>query len=430
MNVLDLISDPRVTPEMAREAALALSEAEAQALLYDWRLWARPEQVIPGGEWRVWVIKAGRGFGKTRAGAEAVREIVNRDPHARLALVGPTAADCRDVMLEGESGLLSVFPAAERPVYYPSRRRVEFHNGAIGTLYSAEEPERLRGPQHSAAWLDEVAVYPKPDELWSNLKFGLRLGPDPRIIVTTTPKPSRFLRALLADPGTVVTSGSTFANRANLPASVLADFTRIYAGTRIGRQELEGELLEEAEGALWSRAEIEALRIREAPELVRIVVALDPSVTSGPDAAECGIIAAGLGADGHGYALRDRSAVVSPDDWATRALLLFDELEADRIVGEANQGGDLIETVIRTKRRTIPYEKVHASRGKIARAEPVAALYEQGKVHHVGGFPAMEDEMTNYVPGVSKSPNRMDALVWAISYLMLKPAKVGRVLSL
>ena len=457
-----LIAD--LTPAEVRAAALALSEAEAQALLYDWRLWARPEQLMPECDWRVWAVKTGRGWGKTRTAAEAVREVVSRDRHARVALVGPTAADCRDVMLEGESGLLSVFPPHERPVYWPSKRRVDFANGAIATLYSADTPERLRGPQHSFAVCDELAVYPDVEELWQNLKLGLRLGPDPRIIVTTTPRPSKFLRALLADPGTIVTSGSTFANRANLPASVLADFTRIYAGTRIGRQEIEGEMLEEAEGALWSRAQIEALRVREHPELVRIVVALDPSVTSGPDAAECGIIAAGLGVDGHGYVLRDRSAVVSPDDWATRALLLYDELDADRIVGEANQGGDLIETVIRTKRRTVAYEKVHASRGKLARAEPVAALYEQGRIHHViecagcgngrvienvhasrgfngfngfngaatgmNNFSALEDEMTNYVAGVSKSPNRMDALVWALSYLMLKPAKVGRVLSL
>ena len=425
-----LIAD--LTPAEVREAALALSEAEASALLYDWRLWARPEQLIPEGEWRVWVVKSGRGWGKTRAGVEAVREIVNGDPHARIALVGPTAADCRDVMLEGESGLLAVFPPGERPVYWPSKRRVEFANGAMATLYSAAEPERLRGPQHSFAYVDELAVYPDVEELWQNLKLGLRLGPDPRIIVTTTPKPSKFLRALLADPGTVVTSGSTFANRANLPASVLADFTRIYGGTRIGRQELEGELLEEAEGALWSRAEIDALRVREHPELVRIVVAIDPSVSSGPESDECGIVAAGLGSDGHGYVLGDHSARLSPDQWISRAVAAYDALEADRIIGEANQGGDLISSLLKTQRSQPPiaYEKVHASRGKIARAEPVAALYEQGKVHHVNGFAQMEDEMVNYVAGSSKSPNRMDALVWALSYLMLKPVRTGRVLSL
>jgi phage terminase large subunit-like protein len=333
------------------------------------------------------VVKTGRGWGKTRTAVEAVREVVNRDPRARIALVGPTAADCRDVMLEGESGLLSVFPPGERPVYWPSKRRVDFANGAMATLYSADTPERLRGPQHSFAVCDELAVYPDVDELWQNLKLGLRLGPDPRIIVTTTPKPSRFLRALLADAGTIVTSGSTWANRANLPASALADFERIYGGTRIGRQELEGELLEEAEGALWSRAQIEALRVREHPELVRIVVAIDPSVTATETSDECGIVACGLGADGHGYVLQDLSGRFPPDQWAHRAVSCFDSLEADRVIAESNNGGDLVMMVLRTVRQNLPFEKVTASRGKVARAEPVAALTEQGRIHFVGAFP-------------------------------------------
>ena len=445
----------QMTPAEVREAALALSEAEASALLYDWRLWARPEQTMPltrseidkltcqgirvdpsavqGQDWRVWVVKSGRGWGKTRAGVEAVREVVNGDPHARIALVGPTAADCRDVMLEGESGLLAVFPPGERPVYWPSKRRVEFANGAMATLYSAAEPERLRGPQHSFAYVDELAVYPDVEELWQNLKLGLRLGADPRIIVTTTPKPSKFLRALLADPGTVVTSGSTFANRANLPASVLADFTRIYGGTRIGRQELEGELLEEAEGALWSRAaDRRAARARASGAGAHRgrdrSVSIDRTENR-TNAASWRRASASTATATCSAIIRRACRPISGSRARSRRMM---RSKRTAIIGEANQGGDLISSLLKTQRASpqIAYEKVHASRGKIARAEPVAALYEQGKVHHVNGFPQMEDEMVNYVAGSSKSPNRMDALVWALSYLMLKPVRTGRVLSL
>ena len=432
MSILDLIADPRITPELVREAALALSEAEASALLYDWRLWARPEQTMPEGEWRTWLILGGRGSGKTRPGAEAVREFADRNPGARIAIVGPTAADCRDVMVGGDSGLLSVYPGSERPEFKPSRRFLRFRSGAMGFLYSAEEPERLRGPAHHFAWLDEIATYERWADVWSNLQFGLRLGDYPRVLATTTPKPLRWLKELTQDAGTRISRCTTWDNRANLSAAALAEYARIYGGTRIGRQELEGELLEEAEGALWSRAQIDALRVREHPELVRIVVAIDPSVSSGPESDECGIVAAGLGVDSHGYVLGDHSARLSPDQWISRAVAAYDALEADRIIGEANQGGDLISSLLKTQRSQPPiaYEKVHASRGKIARAEPVAALYEQGKVHHVSGFPQMEDEMVNYVAGSSKSPNRMDALVWALSYLMLKPVRTGRVLSL
>jgi predicted phage terminase large subunit-like protein len=326
---------------------------------------------------------------------------------------------------------MRVFPPEQRPIYEPSKRRVTFRNGVLGFLYSAEEPERLRGPQHHHAYCDEIAVYSDPKALFDNLRFGLRLGDTPRIIATTTPRAGhKFLIAMIADPLTSVSRGSTRANRANLPAAVLADFERIYGGTRIGRQELEGELLEEPEGALWHGAQIEALRVRVAPDLVRVVVGVDPSVTSGPNSDEVGIVVAGLGADGHGYVMQDLSGRMSPDDWAQRVVTGFDRHEADKIIGEANNGGDLIESVIRTVRRNVAYEKVHASRGKITRAEPVAALYEQGKVHHVGGFAALETEMTTYVAGESASPNRMDALVWALSFLMLKPARSGRSLSL
>jgi phage terminase large subunit-like protein len=421
--------DPRLTAEDIREAIAIMTEGEARELLYDWDMWARPEQLMPAGDWRVWLIMAGRGFGKTRTGVEAVRKLVNRQPDQRIALVAPTSADCRDVIVEGESGLLNVFPESERPLYEPSKRRITFANGSFATLYSAEEPERLRGPQHNHAYLDEIAVYPEQQLLWDNLMFGLRLGTDPRIIATTTPRPSKFLSSLIASPGTVMSRGSTFENAANLAAPILAEYARIYSGTRIGRQELEGELLEDVEGALWNRTQLDALRVRTAPELTRVVVAIDPAVTSNSDSDDCGITGCGLGVDGQGYLLRDASCHVSPDTWAKRAVDLFDALEADRIIAETNNGGDLVESVIRTIRRNIPFEKVHASRGKVARAEPIAALYEQARIHHVGAFRELEDEQITFVPGaLPKSPNRVDALVWGFSYLMLKPQRVGRVL--
>jgi phage terminase large subunit-like protein len=427
-NALQALLPANATADDVQRAVAEMPIAEATAMLFAWReFWARPEQLLPRGEFSTWVILAGRGFGKSRSGAEAVREIVEREPGQRIALVGPTAADCRDVMIEGESGLLNVFPPAQRPIYRPSKRLVQFANGSQGFVYSAEEPERLRGPQHHGAWCDELATYKHLTDLWTNLRFGLRLGTHPQTIVTTTPKPLSFLKELIADAATVTTRGKTVDNAANLPASVLREFERVYGGTRIGRQELEGELLEEAEGALWNRAQIDKLRVSKAPELVRIVVAIDPSVTAGPDSDECGIVAAGLGVDGDGYLLRDGSARLAPDAWAHRAVSMFDALDADRIIAEVNNGGDLVESVLRTVRKSIAYQKINASRGKVARAEPIAALYEQGRVHHVGAFRELEDEQCTFVPGaLTKSPNRADALVWALTWLMLKPAREGR----
>jgi phage terminase large subunit-like protein len=422
-----------ITAQEVLATAQGLTNEQVRDLLYCWELWSRPEQEWPDGFWRTWLILAGRGFGKTRTGAESVRQIADANPRARIALIAPTAADCRDVLVEGESGLMNVYPPHRRPIFEPSKRKVTFPNGAIGILYSAEEPERLRGPQHHAGWLDEIAVYPWFKDLWSNYKFGLRLGNDPRTIATTTPKPVKFLRELIEEPGTMVTRGSTYDNRANLPATVLADFERIYGGTRIGRQELKGELLEESEGALWTQANIDRCRVKQAdvPALERVVIAIDPATTSGESSDDTGISAFGLGADGHGYVLADDTCHLPPAQWAARAVMLYDRHEADRIIGETNNGGDLVETTIRTERRNIPYQKVHASRGKVARAEPVAALYEQGKIHHVGSFDALEDEMVNFVPGeIKRSPNRVDALVWGASYLMLKPQRIGRALGI
>lgn len=747
------------------EAAIAsLTESEAYALLYDWRgTWARAEQLWPAGEWVNWVVQAGRGFGKTRTGAEATRE-ETRNPAGRIALVGPTAADVRDVMIEGESGLLNVFPPWERPEYESSKRKITFRSGAVAFLYSAEEPERLRGPQHSFAWCligdtqvlmadgsekpireirpgdsvwtrtgvsrvtasaltrrnaslmrlltaegreiigtsdhpvwidtrgflplasvvpgmslscvsnvlngtvlcgivtgqesigtersgcigpfgnppmgrfprgfksttltkirritglktsrcfripsiagftclrksrlrhaggplnpqlrrwhesgkktsstrlfasgverdslvahsnpvgiaranvwrrhvpapfqvsgvsapgvacpmrpesvsssiarnnaigvqpltvrpagqrglssvrdavkdsraneltpgsvtgnvprlstqrivsvenlaicadvydiaveageffangilvhncDEAAFYKEPQALWDNLKFGLRLGDNPRVVLTTTPQPSKFLSQLIEDSQTVVTRGTTFDNRANLPSSVLAEFERVYGGTRIGRQELYGELLGEAEGALWRRVQLEECRRLRAglPELIRIVVAVDPAVTAGENSDETGIVVCGEDAAGNGYVLEDASCRLPPDQWAAEVVRAFDTWDADRVIAEANNGGDLVESVLRTVRRNLAYKKVHASRGKVARAEPVAALYEQSRIFHAGTFPQLEDEQVSFVPGKlgRRSPNRVDALVWGMTFLLLgQPKHIGK----
>ena len=419
-----------------RAAALAeLTEADAAALLYDWQFWARDNQLAPGGDWLVWLLLAGRGFGKTRTGAEFVRARVEAGEARRIALVSATAADVRDTMIEGPAGLLAAFPEHERPVYEPSKRRVTWPDlGVVATAFSADEPDRLRGPQHDTAWCDELAAWRYPDAAWDNLMFGMRLG-DPRLCVTTTPRPIKLVRELLAETTTVVTRGSTFDNAANLAATALAKLRQKYEGTRLGRQELFAEILTDTPGALWTLATIDAARVRQRPELARLVVAVDPAASdpaaakSDDGIAETGIVATGLGADGDGYVLRDVSAKLSPGDWGERAVLLHDELDADAIVAEVNQGGAMVAHVVRTaaaklhreRKRASPHitvREVRASRGKHTRAEPVAALYEQRRVHHVGGFAELEDQMTTWVPG-QKSPDRMDALVWAVTHLML-----------
>lgn len=415
------------------KALSSLSEEEALMLLYEWRFWARPNQ-LPPENWRhVWLILAGRGFGKTRTGAETVRWLVETGQAKRIALVAPTAADARDVMVEGESGILAVSRPDFKPEYEPSKRRITWPNGAVAYTYSAEEPDRLRGPQHDFAWCDELAAWKYPDDTWDNLIFGLRLGDNPRVVVTTTPKPIPLVRKLVNDPETVVTRGSTYENAANLPPSFLKEIRDKYEGTRLGRQEIFAEILDDVPGALWTRSMLDDLRVKKAPELVRVVVAIDPAVSSGEDSDETGIIVAGKGADGHGYVLDDLTCRMSPDGWATRAVNAYYKHEADRIVAEVNNGGDLVEATIRTVDRKIPYKAVRASKGKRTRAEPIAALYEQGKIHHVGSFPLLEDQMCNFTPdGYDGSPDRVDALVWALTELMLKGerAKVrARVLS-
>jgi phage terminase large subunit-like protein len=390
---------------------------DADARNYDWSQLARPEQLPPDGEWRTWLILAGRGFGKTRTGAEYARHKIESGQCRRFAIVAPTASDVRDVCVEGESGILACSPPSFRPVYEPSKRRLTWPNGAIATTYSADEPERLRGPQHDGAWCDEPASWRYPDA-FDMLMFGLRLGADPRVVVTGTPKPVRLVRDLLTAETTRVTRGSSYDNRANLAPAFFEQIVAKYEGTRLGRQELNAELLEDNPNALWQRGLIEDLRVTDHPHLIRIVVAVDPSAGDGESGAEAGIIVAGLGVDGQGYLLHDRTVRGTPDAWAREAVTAYHTYRADRLLAETNNGGKMIEALVRTVDPAVAYKELHASRGKQARAEPVAALYEQRKVHHVGTFPDLEDQLCEWMPG-DESPDRLDAAVWALTELML-----------
>lgn len=413
-----------------QEALASLTDDECEALIHDWRFLARHDQLAPDGDWQNWLILAGRGWGKSRTGAEWVRGQVMSGVK-RLHLIAPTASDARDVMVEGESGLLACCWAGDRsihgellgrPSYEPSKRRLTWENGAVATLFSAEEPERLRGPQAEAMWADELAAWKYLRETWDMAMFGLRLGSRPRVCITTTPKPLRLIRELIKDKRTIVTRGSTFDNAGNLAPTFLQTIKDKYEGTRLGRQELYAEVLEEAEGALWSRAQIEACRHQgELPEMLRTVIAVDPAITSGEEAAETGIVAVGLGVDNRGYVLEDASGRYPPDKWAKKAVELFDRHNADRIVAEGNQGGEMVEHTIRTERKSAPITRVHARVGKRARAEPVAALYEQNKVSHCADMPDLEDQMVIWEPlSGLPSPDRLDALVWALTELMLE----------
>ena len=400
-----------------------LSDHEAEALLRDWRGFnARPDQVAPPGDWDIWIALAGRGWGKTRTGAEWIREEVAAGRATRIALIAETAADGRDVMVEGESGILSIYPPAERPIYEPSKRRVTWPNGAVATLFNATEPDQLRGPQFDCAWCDELAKWRYARETWDQLQFGLRLGQHPRQIVTTTPRPTELIKAIVAgqEGRVAITRGRTQDNAANLAAPFLRKIVDRYQGTRLGRQELEAEILGDLPGALWSFAQIEAYRMPAQPkELSRVLVAIDPAVTAKEDSDEHGIIVAGI-ANGEGVVLHDGSLQGSPLEWARRAVSLHDSYGADGVVVEVNQGGDMVAQTLRSVRSELNIIEVRASRGKHVRAEPIAALYEQGRVRHVGSFPELESQMTQMTqhgyegPG---SPDRVDALVWALSSL-------------
>jgi len=321
-------------------------------------------------------------------------------------------------MIEGESGLLGVFPPEKRPVYEPSKRRITFHNGAIATTFSADEPDRLRGPNHDLAWCDELAVWRYP-EAWDMLNFGLRIGDNPRVVVTTTPKPTSLIKSLIKRPDVHTTRGSTFDNAANLASAFLDEVTARYEGTRLGRQELHAEILDDVEGALWNRDMLDGGRVTEVPYLKRIVVAIDPAISSNTDSAETGIVAVGVDERNHGYVLEDRSTRGTPNEWASQAVALYHTLKADRIIAESNQGGDMVKHTLATVDGNVPIRLVHASRGKRTRAEPVASLYEQGKIHHVGSFNQLEDQLCSWVPGESSSPDRLDALVWGFTELLV-----------
>tara|TARA_R100001463_G_scaffold675_4_gene3096 strand:+ start:16464 stop:17798 length:1335 start_codon:yes stop_codon:yes gene_type:complete len=395
-----------------------LSQVQKQKLLYHWPTWARPSQLSPEWNWRVWLLLAGRGFGKTRCGAEFIRQEVDGNRAGHIALIAPTAADARDTMIEGESGLLGVFPSDQRPTYEPSKRRITFHTGAVATTYSADEPDRLRGPNHDLAWCDELAAWRYP-EAWDMLNFGLRIGENPRAVVTTTPRPTSLIKSLITRSDVHTTRGSTFDNAANLASAFLDEVTARYEGTRLGRQELHAEILDDVDGALWNRDMLDANRVTELPFLKRIVIAIDPAISSNTDSAETGIVAVGVDERNHGYVLEDRSTRGTPNEWARQAIALYHTLKADKIIAESNQGGDMVKHTLATVDDNVPIRLVHASRGKRTRAEPVAALYEQGKVHHVGAFNQLEDQLCSWVPGESASPDRLDALVWGATELLV-----------
>jgi phage terminase large subunit-like protein len=418
-------------PDEEREALLAsLSLEDKAALRHNWKFWARPDQITPEGDWNTWLVLAGRGFGKTRMGAETIRDWVSGDTplskgrYGRIALVAETSADARDVLVEGESGILAVHPKDFRPLYEPSKRRLTWPNGAVATLYNAVEPDQLRGPQHDAAWCDEMAKWRYMQETWDQLQFGLRLGAHPRAIVTTTPRPLPLIRRMMNDDTVFVTRGATKDNRDNLASSFLKQIEERYGGTRLGRQELEGEVLEDIPGALWTRDIIDRNRRPETPkDLIRIVIAVDPAASSNEDSDETGIVAVGYAKDSdgaqHAYVLADASCRGTPDEWAKAATDLFHEFDADRIIAEKNNGGEMVEAVIRAVDRNVPITLVHASRGKRVRAEPISALYEQNRVHHVGRFDVLEDQMCLFSGETGRSagdsPDRVDALVWGVS---------------
>jgi phage terminase large subunit-like protein len=404
---------------------LAAELADIASHKWDWPKSARPAQLPPEGGWLTWLVLAGRGFGKTRCGSEWVRSEVSEKRASRIALIAETQKDLEEVMVFGQSGLASVFPPHQRPRITKKPIRIEFHTGAIATGYNATEPDQLRGPQFDCAWGDELAKWRYARETWDQLQFGLRLGAHPRQIVTTTPRPIPILREILAAATTVVSRGVTIDNAANLAPSFIKSITDKYAGTRLGRQELSAEILDDVPDALWTRTALDRDRRKpdQIPKLKRIVVAIDPAAKKNEmpeDGAATGIIVAGVGEDNRGYILDDQTCRESPNGWARMAVACYDRYQADCIVGESNNGGEMVEATVRAVRPLVPFHEVHASRGKWVRAEPVAALYEQGRVSHIGTFAALEDEMVNFATNGmvgDRSPDRVDALVWALTEL-------------
>jgi phage terminase large subunit-like protein len=435
----------RMPAERRRAYLDSLTTRQLKDLRYTWSANARPGQRAPEGYWRTWLLLSGRGYGKTRAGAEWVRSQVEDHGKMRIALVAATAADARDVMVEGESGILAISRPDFMPRYEPSKRRLTWPNGAIATTYSADEPRTLRGPQHDAAWCDELAAWRYP-EAWDMLLFGLRLGKNPQVVVTTTPRPTTLVKNLMAKKTTVLTRGSTYDNRANLAPEFFDDIVAAYEGTDLGRQEIWGEVIDDLEGALWKRRVIDRNRWQAVdpktgeriplPDLSRIVVAVDPSVTNKPGSDETGIIVAGI--DGpptkaHAYVLDDLSGRMDAEDWAREACAAYALWDADCIVAEVNQGGDLVKTMIRMVDPNAKYKAVTATRGKFVRAEPAAALYQQNRVHHVGLFGKLEDQQCNFTVDMDRatmgSPDRVDALVWGLFELVVRHRPQGKATS-
>lgn len=426
-----------LTRDQKQEILKQLSPLEQEKLYYCWEFWARPEQLIPRhcqchnyNHWRTWLIIAGRGFGKTRTGAETIRRWAEDAEAEYITLAAAKALDIRDVMIEGESGILKVSPNSFMPKYEPSKRRVTWPNGVKALLLSADEPDTFRGPQHAKAWADELAKWPYP-EAWDQMMLGLRLGKNPQVVVTTTPRPTKLIKGLIAAPSTHTTRGRTYDNIANLAQSFIDEVIKQYEGTRLGRQELNAEILDDNPGALWKRDQIDKLRVRNAPMLRRIGVGVDPAVTSKETSDETGIVSAGIGEcrckgvpEMHGFVLDDASGIYSPAEWAFKTVKIYRDRMANRIVAETNKGGDLVVSNIKTADRNAKVITVRASRGKIIRAEPIAALYEQGRIHHVttfqGQFDKLEDQLCDWNPLMSSdSPDRLDALVWVLSDLML-----------
>ena len=425
----------RLSPEQAQTVLANLTPSEVNLWTSDFASYAHlhqrpPERAQGGGPWNTWMLLGGRGAGKTLAGADWVKGLVlGRPPfadrlHKHIALIGESEHEVREVMIEGVSGLLAVHRQCtrqQRPTWIPSRRRLEWPNGAVAQAFSAEDPESLRGSQFEAAWLDEFAKWRHAEATFDMLQFGLRLGLRPRQVITTTPRPIPMLKRILADPATALTRAPTSANARHLAPAFLRSVTARYAGTRLGRQELDGEIVEDRPDALWSRALIEQCRVRDAPPLSRIVVAVDPPASSRKGADACGLVAAGRADNGMLYVIADETmAGLSPAAWAARAVALWRRLCADALVVEVNQGGEMARAVLREADPAVPVTTVHATRSKWARAEPVSALYEQGRVKHAGAFPALEDELCDFgLDGLSsgRSPDRLDALVWAVASL-------------
>jgi len=437
-----LVASGKNARETIAAAVSSLSPDEVVALVYDWASWARPlsrnddgtfgGQAAPPGDWDVWLVLAGRGYGKTRTAAEYMRARA-REPGLRMAFVAQDPHDARSIMIDGESGIMAISPSHERPTYNPSLKLLRWPNGTIADVHSGHAPDALRGPQYHCAWVDELCAFRYPKTVFDNLTFGLRLmspsGEQPRVVVTTTPKPIKLLRDIMHDAATVVTTGSSYDNTANLAPAYIKRVIRRYEGTTLGLQELHARILDEDENALWSNAIIDAARVREVPPLRFVCVAVDPMARASAKhnekrlaPPETGIIVFGVDESGeHGYVLEDATETnAKPDVWARAAISAYHRWNANVIIGEVNNGGDMVEDVIHTRDKRVAFRAVHASHGKRARAEPVAALYQQGRVHHVGAFAALEAQMTTFTGASGEaSPDRYDALVWAATAAML-----------